>query len=135
MLWTIFVFNKPKRYHRWDIKDSGQRCQHVRCYDVSKTSVSFRCQLKRFFDVLSWSVSLRYQLVHRYDVSNWSILFTYRWDVAETSQIGPSYWRTSWDVVMMSQHGPGRSNWSIKWFNFFWDYSVRFSASAVVQPH
>ena len=52
--------------------------------------------------VLRWSFSLRYQLVHRYDVSYWSNFFTYQWDISETSQIGPSYWRTSWDLVMMS---------------------------------
>ena len=41
--------------------------------------------------VLSWSVSLRYQLVYRYGVSNWLSVFTYQRDIAETSQIGPSY--------------------------------------------
>ena len=114
MLWTIFIFNKSKisqkdikttRYQRW-----YQRYQVVYCYDVSKTSVS-----------------LRYQLVRRYDVPNWSVLFTYQWDVADTSeigpstsQIGPSYWRPSSDVMMMSQPGHGRSNWSLKWVSFFW---------------
>ena len=75
--------------------------------------------MKRFCDMLGWSVSLRNQLVHRYDVSNWSVLFTYQWDVAKTSQIGPSYWHMSGGIVMMSQHGPGRSNLSIKWVNLF----------------
>ena len=82
----------------------------VRCYGVSKTSVSFRYQLKRLCDVLNWSVSLRYQLVRRYDVSNWSVLFTHQWDVTKTSQIGLTNLCTSCDVMVMSQHGPGRSN-------------------------
>ena len=67
-----FIFNKLKRYQKSDIKDIGQRYQLVRCYEISKTTVSFRYQLKRLCDVLRWSVSLRCQLVHRYDVSNWS---------------------------------------------------------------
>ena len=119
MIWTIFIFNKSKRYQRSDINDNGQRYQLVRCYDVSKTSVSFRYQLKCLCDVLSCSVSLRYQLVHRYDVLISSVLFTYHWDIAKTSQIGLSYWRTSWEVMMMSQHGPRNSNWSVKCVNLF----------------
>ena len=99
MLWTISIFNRWKRHQRLDIKDNDQKYQLVCCYDVSKTSVSFRYQLKRLCDVVSCSVSLRYQLVHRYDISNWSGFFTYLRDVAKTSQIGPSYWRTSWVVM------------------------------------
>ena len=60
------------------IKDNYWRYQLVRCYDISKTLVSFRYQLKCLCDVLSWSVSLSYRLVHRY-----------------TSQIGRFYLRTS----------------------------------------
>ena len=120
MLSTIFIFNKTKRYWRSGIKDNCQKYQLGRCYDVSKTSVSFRYQLERLCDLFSWLVSLRCQLVHRYDVLNWSVLFTYQWDVAKTSHIRPSYWRISWDVVMMSQHRPGRSNWSVKWVYFIW---------------
>ena len=120
MLLTIPIFNKSKRYQRPDVKDNDQINQLVRCYNVSKTSVSFRYQLKRLCDVLSRSVSLTYQLSHRYDVSNWSVLFTYQWEVAKTSQIGLPYWRTRLDVVIMSQHGPGRLNWSLKLVNFFW---------------
>ena len=78
MFWTIFILNKLKRYQISDVKENGQRYQLVRCYKVSKTSVSFRYHLKRLCDVLSWSVLLRYQLVHRYDVSNWSVLFNYQ---------------------------------------------------------
>ena len=78
MFWTIFIFNKLKRYQISDVKEKGQRYQLVRCYKVSKTSVSFRYHLKRLCEVLSWSVLLRYQLVHRYDVSNWSVVFMYQ---------------------------------------------------------
>ena len=74
----------------------------VRCYNVSKMSVLFRYQLWHLCDEISWPVSLRYQLVRRYDVSNRSVLFMYQWDVAETSQIGLSHWRTSCDVAMTS---------------------------------
>ena len=101
------------------IKDDNQRCQVVRCYGVSKTSVSFRYQLKCLSDVLSRSASFRYQLVRRYDVSNWSVLFKYQWHVTKTSQIGLTNWRTRCDVMMMFQHGPGCSNYSLKWVNFF----------------
>ena len=72
-----FIFNKSKRYQRSYIKDNDHRYQLVRCYDVSKTSVSFRYQLKCLCDVLNWSVSFRYQLVHHYGVLNWLVLFTY----------------------------------------------------------
>ena len=82
--------------------------------------------MKRLCDVLSWSISFRYQLVHREDVSNWLLLFTYLWDLAKTSQIGPSYWRTSWDVVIMFQYDRGRSNWSLNWVSFFWVLGSRF---------
>ena len=78
MLWTIFTFNKLKRYQVSDIKDDDERYQLVRCYEVSKTSVSLRYQLRRLCDVLSWSVLIKYQLVHHCDVSNWSVLFTYQ---------------------------------------------------------
>ena len=109
-----------KRYQRSNIKENSQRYQQLRCYNVSKTSVSFRYQLKRLYDVSSWSVWRRHQLVHHYDVSNWSVLQMYQWDVAKTSQIIPSYWRTSWDVGMMSQHRAARSNLSVTWVNFLW---------------
>ena len=72
----------------------------VRCYGVSKTSVSFRYQLKLLCDVLSWSVSLKYQLIRRYDVSNWSVLFTHQWNVTKVSQKNLTNWRTSCDVIM-----------------------------------
>ena len=120
MLWTIFILNKSKRYQRSDIKDNGKRHQLVRCYDVSKRSVSFSYQLKRLCNVLRWSVWLRYQFVHRYNVSDWSVLFTYLQDITKVSHIGPTFWRTNWDVVMMSQHSPGRPNWPEKWFYFSW---------------
>ena len=131
MLWTIFIFDKLKRYQRSDIKDNGQRYQLGHCYDVLKTSVSFTYQLKRLYDVLSWLVSLRYQLVNRYGVSNWSTLFTCPWDVAKASQIHLSYWRAIWDVVVMSQYGPRRPNWSVKWVNFFWVLSITFFGISV----
>ena len=103
--------NYQNEISKWpDIKDDDQRCQLVRRYGVSKTSVSFGCQLKRLCDVLSWSVSLRYQLVPHYDVSNRSVLFTYQWNITRTSQIGLTNWRTSCDVTMMSQHGLKCSN-------------------------
>ena len=110
--WSIFISkNYQNDISKWpDIKDDDQRCQVVRRYGVSKTSVSFRYQLRRLCDVLCWSVSLRYQLVRRYDVSKWSVLFTYQWDVTKKSQIGLTNWRTSYDVMMMSQHGRGCSN-------------------------
>ena len=64
---------------KWpDIKDDDQRCQVVRRYGVSKTSVLFRYQLILLCDVLSWSDSLKYQFIRRY-----------------TSQIGRFYLRTS----------------------------------------
>ena len=109
-----------KRYQRSNTKENSQRYQQLRCYNVSKTSVSFRYQLKRLYDVSSWSVWRRHQLVHHYDVSNWSVLQMYQWDVAKTPQISPSYWRTSWDVGMMSQHRAARSNLSVTWVNFLW---------------
>ena len=74
-------------------------------YNISKTSVSSRYQLRPLCNVLSWSVSLRYQLVRCYDASNWLVLSTYQWDVAKTSQIGPSHLRTSCDIMVTSQHG------------------------------
>ena len=58
MLWTIFIFNKWKRYQRSDIKYNGQRYLLLRCYDISKPSFSFRYQLKRLCGALSWLVSL-----------------------------------------------------------------------------
>ena len=117
--WSIFITKNG--ISKWpDIKDDDQRCQVVRRYGVSKTSVSFRYQLRRLCDVLSWSVSLRYQLVRRYDVSNWSVLFTYQWrrhkDVSNRSKRIDVL---SSDVMMMSQHGPGSPNSSLKWANFF----------------
>ena len=127
MLRTIFIFNKPESYQRWNIKDNRQRYQLVRCYDVSKTLVSFRYQMKRLCNVLSRSVSLRYQLVNYYEVSNWSVLFTYHLDDAETSQIGLCCWPTSWDVVIMSQLGPRWSNQSVKWVNMFFLHLWCFS--------
>ena len=75
---TIFIFNKTKKYQISDIKDNDQRYQLVRCYDISKTSVSFRYQWKRLCDVLNCSISL-----------------TYHWYIAMTSQIGLFYLRTS----------------------------------------
>ena len=120
MFWTIFIFDKSKRYQRSDIKDNDQRYQLVLCYNVSKTSALFRYQLKRPYDVLHWSLSLRKRLIYRYDVSNLTVLFTYQWDAAKTFQIGTSYWRTSWDLVIMAQHVPERSDLSLKWINFFW---------------
>ena len=84
--WSIFI---SKNYQNgiWKWLDDDQRCQVVRRYGISQTSVLFRYQLKCLCDVLSWSVSLRYQLVRHYDVSNWSVLFTYQWDVTKASQI------------------------------------------------
>ena len=117
MLWTIFIFNKLKRYQISDIEDIGQRYQLVYSCKVLNTSVSFRYQLKRLYDVLSWSVSLRYQFVHHHNISNWSVLSTFQQDVAKTSLIGLPYWRTSCDVVMMSQHC---QNWSVKGVNLSW---------------
>ena len=91
----------------------------VRCYGVSKTSVSFRYQLKLLCDVLSWSVSLKYQLIRRYDVPKLSVLFTHQWDITKMSQKGPTNWHTNFDVIMMFQHGSGRSNKLLKWTNLF----------------
>ena len=86
MLWTLFIFNKSKRYQISEIKDNGQRYQLVRCYNISKTSFSFRYRLKRLCNVWRWSVSLRYQLVcfiyvqarRCKNVSNRSVLLTYQ---------------------------------------------------------
>ena len=113
--WSIFISkNYQNDISKWpDIKDDDQRCQVVRRYGVSKTSVSFRYQLRRLCDVLSWSVSLRYQLVRGYDVSNCSVSFTYQWDVTKTSQIGllkpvaTSWWCISmvWDVQISHWNG------------------------------
>ena len=82
------------------------RYQVVSRYNISKTSVLFSYKLRPLCDVLSWSVSLRYQVVRCYDVSNWLYLSSYQWDIAKTSQIGPSHSRTSCDVMLTSQHGP-----------------------------
>ena len=71
----------------------------------SEMLVSFRSWLSSPWYVLSWSVSLRHQLVCHY-VPNWLALSTYQWDFVKTSQIGPSYSRTSCKVLMMSLHGP-----------------------------
>ena len=54
------------------------RYQLVRCYNISKTSVSFSYQLRPLCGVLRWSVSLRYQLVHCYDLSNQLVLSYYQ---------------------------------------------------------
>ena len=75
--------------------------QLVHCYNVS-TSFSFRYQFWPLWDLLSWEVWLRYHLVHPLDVSSWSVLFTCQWDVAKTSQIDPSHWRTRCNVAMTS---------------------------------
>ena len=116
MLWTIFIFNELKRYQRPDIKGNDQRYQLVRRYDVSKTQVSFRYQFNCLCDVLRWSVSSWY-IATTSQVGRF--YWRTQWEVAKTSQIGLSYWRTSWDVVMIPQHGLVRSNWSLKWVNFF----------------
>ena len=104
--WSIFISKNyqnnqisklwPYISKRRDIKDDDQRCQEVRHYGVSKTSVTFRYQLKRLCDVLSWSVSLRYQLERRYDVSSWSVLFTYEWDVSNRFKRTDVPVATSW---------------------------------------
>ena len=100
--WSIFIWqNYQNDISKWpDINDADQRCQVVRRYGISKTSVSFRCQLMRLCDALTWSVSLRYQLVPCYDVSNWSVLFMYQWNMTKTSQTDLMNWRLSmvWDV-------------------------------------
>ena len=96
--WSIFISkNYQNDISKWpDIKMTTKDSKLVRCYSVSKTSVSFRYQLKRLCDVLNWSVSFRSQLVRRYDVSNWSVLFRHQWDVTKTSQIGLANLCTSW---------------------------------------
>ena len=101
--WSIFISkNYQNDISKWpDINDDDQRCQVVRRYGVSKTSVSFRYQLKHLSDVLSWSVSLSYLLVRRYGLSNWSVLFTCQWDVTKTSQKGLRNLRTSGNVIMI----------------------------------
>ena len=94
--WSIFI---SKNYQndiskRPDIKMTTKDSKLVRCYDISKTSVSFRYQLKLLCDVLSWSVSVKYQLIRRYDVSNWLVLFTHQWDVTKMSEKSPTNWLT-----------------------------------------
>ena len=94
MLWTVLIFNKSKRYQKLDIKDNGQRYQLVRCYNVTKTSLSFRYQLNRLCNVLvgqshlgtSWYITTTYQisrvfyvpLGRRKNVSDRSVLLTYQ---------------------------------------------------------
>ena len=114
---TISIFNKSKIYQRPDIKDNDQRYQLVPCYNVSKRLVSFRCELKRLLGVLSWSVSLRYQLVNRYNVS---LIGQFHLRTSETLQRRLRQVCLTHVPVETSQHGPGRSNWSLKWVNFFW---------------
>ena len=98
MLWTILIFNELRRYQRSVIKENGQdTSQYVATTskDVSIIYVPVETSLQRVK-----LVSLTYVPAgHRYDVSNWLVIFKYQRDIAKTSQIGPSYWRTSWDIV------------------------------------